>query len=188
MKRMMGLRAISPALGLSGAVALALLLGACGDAEIEHSYPESAKRGTVYTGEKRETIFGEGGIDFFGNRSGKSTGQGGGGSGLGVNSFLWRASLDTISFMPLSSADPFGGVIITDWYTPPETPDERFKMSVYILGRELRADGIRVAVFRQRQRGGGGWIDSSMGKTTATSLENQILARARQLRVASARK
>ena len=105
-----------------------------------------------------------------------------GGAGIGVNSFLWRASIDTLAFLPLTSADPFGGVIITDWYTPPETPDERFKMSVYILGRELRADGIRVAVFRQRQRGGGGWIDSSMGKTTATSLENQILARARQLR------
>lgn len=187
MKRIAGLRAVSPAFGLVGTVAAALLLGACGQTEVKAHYPESTKRGSVYTDEKEATIFGEGGIDIFGSRSGKSAGQGGGGSGLGVNSFLWRASLDTISFMPLSSADPFGGVIITDWYTPPETPDERFKMSVYILGRELRADGIKVAVFRQRSRGNGGWIDSTIGKATATSLENQILTRARQLRVASAK-
>ncbi len=184
MKRIAGLRAVSPALGLLGAAAL--LLGACGQAEIRSHYPESTKGGAVYTDQKNESIFGEGGVDIFGSRSGKSAGQGGGG-GLGVNSFLWRASLDTISFMPLSSADPFGGVIITDWYTPPETPDERFKMSVYILGRELRADGVKVAVFRQRSRANGGWIDSTIGKATATNLENQILTRARQLRVASAK-
>ncbi len=105
-----------------------------------------------------------------------------------MNGYLWRATLDTIAFMPLSSADPFGGVIITDWYTPPETPGERFKMSVYILGRELRADGVKVAVFRQRNSGNGAWIDTAIGKGTATNLENQILTRARQLRIASVRK
>ena len=120
-------------------------------------------------------------FDLFG--SGGKRGVGGGG-GIGVNSYLWRASLDTISFMPLSSADPFGGVIITDWYTPPETPNERFKMNVYILGRQLRADGVRVALFRQN-RGDGQWSDAKIGKETVVKLENEILTRARQLRFAA---
>ena len=104
-------------------------------------------------------------------------------SGIGVNGFLWRASLDTLSFLPLSSADPFGGVIITDWYAPPESPQERFKVTVYILGRELRSDGVRVAVFRQKRAGGNEWLDANTGEDTTTSLENAILMRARELRI-----
>ena len=84
--------------------------------------------------------------------------------------------------MPLSSADPFGGVIITDWYAPPDTPSERFKMTIFILARTLRADGLRVAIFRQQQSDQGVWIDSSINPATVTSLENKILERARQLR------
>ena len=68
---------------------------------------------------------------------------------LGVNSYLWHASLDTLSFMPLASADPFGGVIITDWYSAPDAPNERLKVTIYILDRSLRADGLKIAVFRQ---------------------------------------
>lgn len=124
------------------------------------------------------SLFGEGGLQLFGDESGDAAAAR---AGIGVNSYLWRASLDTISFMPLSSADPFGGVIITDWYSPPESPDERFKMTVYILDRALRADGLKVAVFRQ-QRTGSDWIDSPTNPSTATSLENKILERARQLR------
>lgn len=104
-------------------------------------------------------------------------------SGIGVNGFLWRASLDTLSFLPLSSADPFGGVIITDWYAPPESPEERFKVTVYILGRELRSDGVRVAVFRQKRDDRADWADANTGKSTSTSLENAILTRARELRI-----
>jgi hypothetical protein len=69
---------------------------------------------------------------------------------VAVNAFLWRASLDTINFIPLVSADPFGGVIITDWYTPAETPNERMKVQITILDRDLRADGVRVSVFKQQ--------------------------------------
>lgn len=134
-------------------------------------------------GDRNQTIFGTDGLDLFGG--GKKKKGGDGGPGVAVNSFLWRASLDTISFMPLSSADPFGGVIITDWYSPPEAPQERYKMSVYILGRQLRADGIKVAVFRQRASGSRGWRASPVAKDTATKLENQILTRARQLRLGS---
>jgi len=111
---------------------------------------------------------------------------GGGPSGIGVNSFLWRASLDTLSFMPLASADPFGGVIITDWYATPGSPLERFKMTVYILDRKLRADAVKVAVFRQsRPAPGAEWMDSKVAKATPFELENAILTRARQLRVAN---
>ncbi len=106
-------------------------------------------------------------------------------SPIAVNAFLWRAALDTLSFMPLASEDPFGGVIITDWHAPPEAPDERFKATVYVLSRELRADGIRVAVFRQERDGGGTWSDAAINPDTAFEIENAILARARELRVAS---
>ena len=83
--------------------------------------------------------------------------------------------------MPVNSADPFGGVIITDWHAPPETPGERFKLNVYILGRALRADGVRVAVFRQVQDGNG-WRDAAVAAKTDTRIEDAILTKARQLR------
>lgn len=109
--------------------------------------------------------------------------EGAGRLGISVNGYLWRASLDTISFMPLTTADPFGGVIITDWYSPPEMQDQRFKVTVYILDRELRADGLRVAVFRQNRGPEGSWAASPVEPTTARDLENTILKRARQMRV-----
>ena len=105
--------------------------------------------------------------------------------GIGVNAYLWRGALDTLSFMPLASADPFGGVIITDWYTPPAASGERFKANAYILGRQLRADGIKVSIFRQVQQGGN-WIDAPVAAGTATDIENKVLAKARELRAQSA--
>jgi hypothetical protein len=103
---------------------------------------------------------------------------------LGVNSFLWRASLDTMSFMPFASADPFGGVIITDWYSAPTTPNERMKVTIYIMDRKLRADGLKVVVFRQT-RDANGWADATVNPNTAIKLENAILTRARELRLAT---
>lgn len=102
---------------------------------------------------------------------------------IAVNGYLWRASLDTLSFMPLSSADPFGGVIITDWYSPPETPSERFKVTAYILGRALQSDGIRVSVFRQTRNESGNWDNMPVNDTVASDLENTILTRAREFKV-----
>ncbi len=104
---------------------------------------------------------------------------------LGVNSYLWHATLDTLRFMPLTSADPFGGVVISDWYSAPEAPTERLKVTVYILDRNLRADGLKIAVFRQTQANGT-WADAPVSADTATKLENAILMRARELRLASA--
>jgi hypothetical protein len=103
---------------------------------------------------------------------------------LGVNSYLWRAALDTMSFMPLASADPFGGVIITEWYSSPQALDERLKVTVYILDRHLRADGIKIAVFRQT-RSGESWVDAQVAPDTATKLTDAVLTRARELRLAT---
>lgn len=163
----------------------ALSLGACAANSIktEAKYPSGLERTTtnddIY-GEK-ESIFGADGLGIFGGR--KKEGEDTGASGIAVNSFLWRASLDTVSFMPLASADPFGGVILTDWYTPPETENERFKINVFILSRELRSDGVRVRAFKQVKQGGT-WVDSDVTDDTARQLEDTILTRARQLRVA----
>jgi hypothetical protein len=115
---------------------------------------------------------------------------GGGGddaeAGIGVNSYLWRASLDTLNFMPLSSVDPFGGVIITDWYSDPTTPNERFKATVYILDTRLRADALNVSIFRQQQVNGV-WTDAAVNPETEIQIENAILTRARQLRLSTVR-
>jgi hypothetical protein len=104
---------------------------------------------------------------------------------IGVNGFLWRASLDTLAFMPLASADPYGGVIVTDWYSNPEKPDERFKATVYILDTRLRADGLNVTIFKQVKDASGAWADSAATDQTATDIENAILTRARQLRLSN---
>ena len=106
---------------------------------------------------------------------------------IAVNGFLWRASLDTLSFMPLSSADPYGGVIVTDWYVNPEKPDERFKCTVYILDSRLRADGLNVAVFKQTRDASGAWVDQPAAGQTEVDIENSILTRARQLRLSNIR-
>lgn len=104
---------------------------------------------------------------------------------IGVNAYLWRATLDTLAFMPLASADPYGGVVITDWYVNPEQPDERFKCTVYILDARLRADGLNVAVFKQTKDASGAWVDAAAAGQTETDIENAILTRARQLRLSN---
>ena len=104
-------------------------------------------------------------------------------AGIGVNSYLWRSSLDVLSFMPLSEVDPFGGVIITDWYASPEIPDERFKATVYILDTRLRADALSVQLFKQNRGGAGEWVDAAVDPATRIQIENAILTRARQIRI-----
>jgi Domain of unknown function (DUF3576) len=129
------------------------------------------------------SLTGTGGLLFSTGHSANASQDPGG--ALGVNAYLWRAALDTLSFMPLASADPFGGVIITDWYTSPAAPSERFKATAYILGRQLRADGVRVSIFRQTLQNGQ-WLDAPVAGSTTGDIENKILARARELRTQSA--
>jgi hypothetical protein len=141
-------------------------------------YNDPERRGAP--GARGQGLFGpEGGAIFGTNRAGSGNE---GPAGIGVNAYLWRATLDTVSFMPLASADPFGGVVLTDWYQPPSAGNERFKVSAFILGQSLRSDGIRVSVFRQVQRGQN-WVDAPVAQTTGTELEDRILARARELRI-----
>ncbi len=109
--------------------------------------------------------------------------NGGGGGQIQVNAYLWRATLSTLAFMPLVSADPFGGVIITDWYTPPASPGERFKVNAYILSRQLTASAIQVSVFHQVSQDGQ-WVDSPADPSVASGLEDRILAQAADLQAA----
>lgn len=157
---------------------------ACSSVDTEAKYPTGYERSAstdennIY--DKPASIFGDGGLKLFGSKDDQAQADNG---GIGVNAYLWRAALDTVSFMPLASADPFGGVILTDWYSAPDTPNERTKLNVFILDRQLRADGIQVKVFRQVKKGGA-WQDASVDPATARKLEDTILTRARQLRVA----
>jgi hypothetical protein len=100
---------------------------------------------------------------------------------IGVNSYLWRASLDTLSFMPLVQTDSNGGVIVTDWYANPNSPAERMKLTVTILDQDLRADALRVAGSRQVNQGGQ-WVDAPLQAATVQKLEEIILTKARDLR------
>lgn len=163
-------------------LAVPLVLSACGEGK--QAFPERRKGESqpTYGEQPRETIFGPSGLQLFGADRKKDDE---GGAGIGVNAYLWRASLDTIAFMPINSADPFGGVILTDWYSPPETPSERFKVTVFIMDRALRADGVRVSVFKQQRNQAGAWNDVPVDQMTLTDLENAILTRARQLRIQS---
>lgn len=166
-----------PALGATAAAVL--LLAGCNGLP-QGTPPETTP--DLYEGHGSLTG-GDGGINILGSRT-RDADQGAG-SGLGVNAYLWRATLDTIGFMPIASADPFGGVILTDWYSPPETPAERMKVNAFILDRTLRADGIRVTVFRQTRANDGSWQDAAVSRETARQLEDTILSRAREYRVAA---
>lgn len=104
-------------------------------------------------------------------------------SGIGVNTYLWKASLEAISFMPKRSADPFGGVLITEWYAYPETPHERLRVEILILGRTLRSDAVKVALFRQIQTKKG-WVDAAVAPETIQDFEETILTRAREIKIA----
>ena len=100
---------------------------------------------------------------------------------IGVNSYLWRAALETLSFAPMAQVDSNGGVMVTDWYTNPSSPNERVKVTATILDRDLRADALRVAASRQVMQNGQ-WIDAPVAAATVQKLEEIILTRARDLR------
>ncbi len=163
------------------AVAMAVLLTACGPSKGTFPGRDSTGRDTPFpeqSSQRERGSFFEGFSIFSGDKGPKA-------GGIGVNSYLWRASLDTLAFMPLQSADPFGGVIISDWYQDPTAPEERFKVTVYILDQRLRADGLKVAVFKQKATANGSWVEAPVDAEITSELENAILTRARQLRIDS---
>jgi hypothetical protein len=105
----------------------------------------------------------------------------------GVNPYLWRATLDTLSFLPLETADSIGGLINYNWQGFDDIPGERIKATVFILDTRLRADGVKVSVFRQRKDENGEWVDADVSTETIIQLENQILSRARTLKTSEVR-
>lgn len=106
------------------------------------------------------------------------------GDKLPVNRYLWQASLETLDFLPLASTDPFTGVIATDWSSTPEAPNERFKVTAYMTSPELEASSLKVAVYRQVRGPDGSWQPAPVSPETPLRLENAILERARQIRIA----
>lgn len=160
-------------------ILVAFSLAACQGVQTKAEYPDRRQPGdkdAVYTGQ-REGIFGKGGLNLFGGKKEPAPA-----SGITVNAYLWRAALDTVSFMPIATADPFGGTILTDWYTAPDAPGERVKANIFILDRELRTDALKVTLFRQ-VASQGYWENAAVDSKTVTGLEDAILTRARQLKV-----
>ncbi len=152
-----------------------LFLTACGSSpKVEYDYPTSAKTatdpnlGSLFDGAKPL---------FSGSDSAVKVAE------LPVNGYMWRAALETFSFLPMRSADPVAGVIISDWYSDPIKPDERFKVTIYIMDRDLRADALRVSSFRET-RTNNVWSAADVAPQTNRRLEDAILVRARELRIA----
>lgn len=170
-------------------LSVVLALSACGggSSDLAANEPSGPRSGPQreFDPDRDDSVFGEGGFSFGnlsrtlggGNEERKGT--------LPVNKYLWQASLDTLSFLPLASTDPFTGVIATDWGVSPDAPDERFKVTAYLLNTELAASALRVAVFRERRTENGGWMPAEVSPDTARRLEDAILTRARQIRLAA---
>ena len=151
-------------------------LGACAnDIVFEDDYPNKGNMADAESGSLFEAIT----LNLGGLTGGNKETE----SGLAVNADLWRAALDTLSFMPLASADPNGGVIITDWFNDPKQTGERFKANVVISGRTLRADALRITLFKQVHRNGA-WVSAEPTANVGRELENLVLSRARDFKVA----
>ncbi|MEZ5691434.1 MAG: DUF3576 domain-containing protein [Rickettsiales bacterium] len=157
-------------------ITFSIIISSCSNSSLES--PTSTKSVEEARRESRGKLTGDEGISFGGpTKSGA-----GAASPIGVNSFLWRATIDTLSFMPFMSADPFGGVIITDWYEDPATKDIRFKVNAIIIDRALRSDGIKVTLFKQKLVKGN-WRDIKSPPQDAHKIEDTILTRARELKI-----
>lgn len=161
------------------------LTSACSDDQTAQA-PEGPRPGPSREVSDRDVgIFGEGGAslnniisgDAFGGTPGES-------EGIPVNRFLWQASLDTLSFLPLASTDPFTGVIATDWGASPSTPGERFKVTAYMVRPALAASSLKVAVYREVRNEAGVWVPAAVDPATPRKIEDAILTRARQIRIA----
>lgn len=159
--------------------ALALITAACGGGPQQPPPEDPQNSGGGVRGD-----FNNSRVTDIPGLSGSSDGVQGGGL-TPVNRFLWRASLDTLAFLPLNSTDPFTGVVATDWAASPDAPNERFKVTAYVQSPQLTASALRVAVFREIRDPNGGWASAPVSGATARQLEDAILVRARQLRIAN---
>ena len=156
---------------LSVTLGAALLLSACSSSKtVKVEEPEGPI--SILTGKPGGTKLFE-----FGNRDQS-------GNSLPVNALLWRAALDIASFVPLDDVDTFGGSIVTEWHQPKATPDQRLKLTMFVVGRELRSDAITVRAYIQN-RLGPEWVDAGRDEALGRKLEDLILSRARELRAAT---
>ena len=174
---------MSPFRSLTIVVIFGIGLAACaGSREVgQDEYTSTGSQPTTLTA--TPGILGDSGISLGGQKA--RAGDDASAGGITVNAYLWRGTLDTLSFMPLVSADPLGGVVITDWWESNTSPKERFKANVYILSRQLRADGVKLSLFRQVDQDGK-WENRPVSDATVGSIQDRILARARELRVSVA--
>ncbi|MEO1330467.1 MAG: DUF3576 domain-containing protein [Pseudomonadota bacterium] len=164
------------------AAACGLALTACGTSELEvskNTWQDGPYNKPLPRTQAEPTKLGGGNLISLGT---EGENQGSGGATLPVNKFLWRATLDTLAFLPLSSTDPYGGVIITDWGSTPEGPSERFKVTAYITSAELKPQSLRVVVNRQTLSDAGQWVAAPVAQDTPRQLENAILTRARVIK------
>lgn len=166
-------------------VSLCVSLVGCGGGARDFSDKESDYPKTWDERQKDQMgkLTGENGLVIFGGKEKSSAAT----QGINVNSYLWRASLDIVHKMPLISADPFGGAILTDWYHVSGTAKEHYKLNIYIVGAELRSDAVRVAAFKQVKDKKGNWGDTVGNDLLATEIENKILLRARAMKYKSGR-
>jgi len=151
-----------------------LLTGCSGSKKLDPTYPKSKDQ---LEEARMGKLTGEEGMVIFGGKNRRSAGS----NGIGVNSYLWRATLDTVYTMPLASADPFGGTVLTDWQQLPGNPNERFKLNIVIVTSDLRTDGVKVSAFKQIRRGAG-WEEAKVHPALAQEIEEKILKRARDMR------
>ena len=180
---------LSASIRIAALTGLALLVGACGGGDLSAKKDEGPRSGPQNRYDpEAEGIFGEGGFTLGRLASGDLLGGGSDatqGSAAPVNRYLWQASLDTLSFMPLASTDPFTGVIATDWSSSQSAPGERYKVTVYLNSPTLAATSLKVAVYRQIRDTSGTWVQSPVDPATPRQIEDAILTKARQLRVAA---
>ncbi len=153
--------------------------------ETPHRDAKFKERANKTTRERREDrtqgyLFGE--RLFSSNRSKKNET-----AGIGVNSYLWKASLKAVSFVPKRSVDPFGGTILTEWYSDPENPTERLRIEILILGRTLRSDALKVSIFREAQKSKGTWVAVPSDPKTSQQFEEAILVHARDMKIADSK-
>lgn len=184
------MRFSTPLKSMSPLIAVAILLGGCGSLDLDVRESASERNTGVRDQEVTSAIRqnnepglfgGEDGFSLFGGGDEEAKGAG---VELPVNRYLWRGTLDTLSFLPLTSTDPYGGVIVTDWGAAPDSPGERFKVTAYITSAALKPQSLNVVVNRQTKAANGSWVSAPVAADTARSLEDAILTRARQLRTA----
>lgn len=163
----------------SGLLAL-LAIGACGKLAgppAKDSFPPASRENRLAYGKEGRGDNGSLKDLVLGDRNGSNE------NALPVNKYLWRASLDTLSFLPLASTDPFSGVISTEWGASPDAPNERVRVTAYVEGTELTARALDVSVFRETLNPTGAWVAGTVNPQTAAQVKDKILLRARELRI-----